>query len=410
MKLENLSRKNSYIHLERWVNQPKYSVTAQYSEVSKRYHPRLGEPHFELPYFFINRQHIELFLAQPDAVLYKKLITKRQVRFFCHPDSLEEFKNDQDFLKSAGQMKVSPTSSTRTVLTRQESTNFMVKLHLNRRVSRFIRRLSRDSIIHSVQISRELEELTKQPDCPKEFAYLPESIGVSHKKIGAGFLIRESTARPCVTNGKRYLLPFFSLYSRDNKSPDDPPILTQLLSRLSRSNKKRPLDIFMSKIMEPFIKSWTYAFLSRGLLLEAHGQNTLLEIDDQFRPCRIVQRDFQSTPVDPEIRQKNSLALPFKKHIIGQGDYPRLIEHSLLYDHFVGDYLFKSLANYFEEEYHLDPSEFSARTKKLFRKYLPGSSEKIFFPQGHVTFGDKTSNNISPLIYYHDRPLFRPGY
>lgn len=405
MKLEQLSS-DSFIHLERWVNQPKYSATAQYSEVGAAYHPRFGEPTFRLPVFKLPRAAVEIIEADPTPVLRDRLVGGEGVAFFCHPDGVDEFAGVPGFAAPAEHLTVSPTSSTRTVLTREEADPFMIKLHLNRRISRFIRRLTRDSISHSVLISQECERLARRPDCPREFAFLPESLGVCHREKGVGYLLRELRPRPFV-EGPRFLVPFFALYSADTKNPADAPLLTQILARHGGAV---PFEYFLRTVMGPFLKVWAFAFLRGGLMFEAHGQNTLLEIDEAGRPTRIVERDFQSLPVDPLVRRRLGLPQPFRKHVIGEGDYPRLLEHSLLYDHFIGDYLFKSLAEYFAATYGVGHEEFAVGVRRTFRRFVPEAREREFFPQGHVTFGELGPDNSCPLVYYHDAPAFRPGY
>jgi len=405
MNIKDLKQKDSFIYLERWVNLPKYSETAQYSEVNKEYHPRFGKPNFKLPVFNIDINNVEIYKSNPDKKLLVNMIQKDSIKFYLHPDQWEEFKQVKGFKHIKDYLSVSPTSSTRTVLL-EEPTRFMIKLHLNKKISRFIRRLKKSSVIHSVSISRECEKIARDKKCPKEFAFLPESLGVVHKELEVGYIIRESVPRPIIKE-KRFLVPFFALYSKDQFHPEEPPLLCQMISN---QTKQKPLDYFEKHILIPFIKCWAFAFAQYGLLFEAHAQNTLLEIDQNFNPSRIVQRDFQSIPIDPQIRLKMGLPVNFKKHVIGYEDYPRLIEHSLLYDHFVCDYLFKSFAQFFETYYRIDSSEFYSRAKRVFRKFIDSKTEREFFPRGHVTFGEGSKDNIVPLVYLHESPVGRPSY
>lgn len=403
MKLHEIN--GQFLHLERWVNMPKYSATAQYSEVEKRYHPRNGDADFPLPVFMLPKKEVVVHTANPDRTIRESVIRGGEVSFFCHPNAIEEFVGSHNFSSTHIHERVAPTSSTRTVMMLDASPQYMVKLHLNKRISRFIRRLSASSILHSVQISRECERLSRLPDCPKEFAYLPESIGIIHREKGAGFVIREYIPRPIMpTSGM--LIPFFALYSRDQRAPDDAP----LLSQLACASGIDPLKYFTRHILEPFMKCWAFAFLEGGVLFESHAQNTLLELDEHYVPRRIVQRDFQSIPIDPVIRKAKSLRLPFRKHVIGREDYPRLIEHSLVFDHFIGDYLFGAFAEFFKREHEVENEEFFLAIKKSFRTHIPLALEKEFFPKGHVTFTDSFKDNVCPLLYLHETPLYRTGY
>lgn len=401
MNIESIVSENGFLHAERYVNNPKYSSTAQYSEVSPAYHPRHGAREFQLPFFNVPTADVDVWRADPSRTARAAVECGEKIRFFVHPDSLEEF----NFGKPDGFVAAVPTSSTRTVYLGGDEP-LMLKLHLNRRVSRFIRRMSASSARHSVDISRELGFLTTKPDCPKEFAFLPESMGVSIKSVGAGFVVRECRARPRVES-PRFLIPFFALYSKDEKHPKDETLLSQILSRHAGGN---PFGFFSEHILTPFISSWVYGFVKGGILLESHGQNTLLEVDESFMPTRIVQRDFQSVPIDPLMRERNKLHLRFVKHVIGEEDYPRFLEQSLLFDHFVGDYLLTSLADFFESRYGVRKEDFQKETKRIFRVHLPLGIEKQFFPKGHVVFGDKVENNLCELVYRHEDPAFRAGY
>lgn len=403
MKIHDIN--GQFLHLERWVNRPKYSATAQYSEVAKRYHPRYGDADFPLPVFMLPKQEVVVQSARPHRTIHQSLIVGDKVAFFCHPDALSEFALCRDFRTPTRHERSSPTSSTRTVMLLDTPGQFMVKLHLNKRISRFIRRLTASSISHSIQISRECERLALLPSCPKEFAFLPESIGVIHRQTKVGFIVREFLPRPHASS-PGILVPFFALYSRDERTPGDTP----LLSQLSSTAGMEPLKYFVRYILDPFMKCWAFAFLEGGILFESHAQNTLLELDANFVPRRIVQRDFQSISVDPVIRCERGLSLPFRKHVIGKEDYPRFLEHSLIFDHFIGDYLFSAFAEFFSHEHGVSHKDFFSAVKKSFRAHVPLAIEKEFFPKGHVTFTDVFRDNICPLLYLHKAPLCRPSY
>ena len=400
MKLHDIN--GQFLHLERWVNMPKYSATAQYSEVEKRYHPRNGDADFPLPVFVLPQKEVVIHRAYPDQAIRESIIRGNEVSFFCHPNALEEFAHCPGFSSSFFEERVAPTSSTRTVMFLDTPVPYMVKLHLNKRISRFIRRLTGSSVFHSIQISRECERLASLSDCPKEFAFLPESIGVVHRQKDIGFIVREFLPRPLMLS-PGILVPFFALYSRDERAPDDLP----LLSQLAHAAGIEPLIYFVRNILDPFMKCWAFAFLEGGVLFESHAQNTLLELDLRLVPRRIVERDFQSIPIDPIIRKGKNLPVPFRKHVIGREDYPRFLEHSLIFDHFVGDYLFGAFAEFFNREHGVGNEEFFSAVKKSFRAHIPLAVEREFFPMGHVTFTDSFKDNICPLLYLHETPLCR---
>jgi len=403
MKLHEL--KGNLPRLERRVNEIRHSSTADYSEVSAAYHPRHGEKSFLLPVFSVPASELTTHTASPSQGARELTGLARPERsFFCHPDSTKDF-SGAPFETPAAHQEAIPTSSTRTLFL-TKAPGLMVKTHLNKRISHFVRRLKGSSVRHSVQISRECERMARAPDCPTAFAYLPESIGVVHTASDLGYLVREVTPRPYVTD-PRILVPFFSLYSRDADQPEDMPILCQLIGR----SRSKPLTYFARNILDPFMETWAWAFLARGLLFESHGQNTLLELDASFKVRRIVQRDFQSVPVDPVIRARRGLSTPFKKHVIGSGDYPRLIEHSLQYDRFIGHCLLRSFVNFFNTYYDIPEEETCSLIRRVFRHHIPKEVEQEFFLPGSMTLGEQAvGDNVYPLVYISTPPLYRPGY
>lgn len=401
MKLEALTSLKGFIHAERYVNNPKYSSTAQYSEVSPQYHPRHGAESFQLPFFEVQGDRAEVFFANPSREAKSEVFRKNLLRFFVHPDALGAFPR---FARREGSLRACPTSSTRTVLVEDGTSSFMLKLHLPKRISRFIRRFTTSSIRHSIGVAKELYAMTEGEDCPKEFAFLNESVGVSLREADAGFVLRELKPIPEIKE-PRYLMPFFALYSQDKKSVADAALLTQIIDM---HGKKSPLEFFLQHIFEPIIHCWAHALLRRGLLMESHGQNILLEVDRNFFPRRIVHRDFQSTPVDPLIRAQRGLGMPFEKHVIGTGDYPRIKEHSLIFDHFVADYLFTRFTEFLEICYAIHRRRFYEEARRIFRKYIDRETERRFFPAGHYALGHNTTGNSYELVYRRSKPLFRP--
>ncbi|MBI5732580.1 hypothetical protein HY967_01300 [Candidatus Jorgensenbacteria bacterium] len=404
MLLKDLGSLENFIALERYVNKPKYSPTALISEVGKEYHPRNGNSTFLLPYHELKQSEVEIITACPGetARLAVQGESPETIKFFVHPIMQNEIFTNQ---KPNRVVEVAPSSSTRTVIFTKEHQGLMVKLHLNKRISRFIRRLKASSIEHSIMISRELETIIKNPRTPTHFAFLPESIGIIRKAATPdetiGYLIRESTPRPYIKE-TRFIIPFFALTSPDTRSLNDAPLLIQMGKYLHRD----PFNILIEEILDPFLSVWAYIFLRYGILLEAHGQNTLLEINDNYEPKRIVHRDFQSTPIDPGIRKKRKISTQFTKHVIGQGDYPARLEQSLMYDHFVGDYLFSSLEEFSYVYLNRSHELFRNKIRALFNKYIPEQNQ--YFPQGHTSFkGGIMPDNTYCLDYKDEPPLYR---
>jgi siderophore synthetase component len=63
----------------------------------------------------------------------------------------------------------------------------------------------------------------------------------------------------------------------------------------------------MDYLVKPVIIHFDYLVRNKGILMQCHAQNTLLEINESFSPTRIIYRDFGSLTIDPEFRIKNGL-------------------------------------------------------------------------------------------------------
>lgn len=383
MKLEQLA--NAYVHLERQVNNsPRYSKFALHNGAEKKYRPQGGDNTIDIPYKI--RHNATLLTASPDSRLFSELMGDG-VRLYTHPQFTDYWPD--------GVVKAAPTASTRTVLAER---GYFIKLHFPTRISRFNRRLRASSVRHSLEISQDIED--SRGHAPLRFAFLPESIGITVPE-DFGCIIREATPRP-VVNDARHLIPFFSLYSTDSSAPTDPPLLTQLIDR----SAAQPLEFLLEKIVHPLIECWTWCARERGLLLESHCQNTLLEVDEEFTPRRIVHRDFQSIVVDKQVRAANGLNTLFKKHIIGEDEPPVQQEYSLVYDYLVSGHIFPHLSECLQKHYGVPQKKTDEAIKGIFRELFPNSND--FFPPTTYGFSNKISDDNSvQLEDTHERPRYR---
>ena len=256
-----------------------------------------------------------------------------------------------------------------------------------------------------MRISQELERITTLDPSITEYAFLPESLGVvaGDKNDGAGVLFREITPRPFAKDS-RTLIPYFSLYANDLKNPDDDPILIQLIQKNAAKGKE--FKFFTDEVIGKIVRTWTYFASRYGLLLELHGQNTLLEIDENLKPQRIVHRDFQSIYLDKEVRDAQRMETPFTKHLAGQEQgTTKPTQYSIAYDHQVGDYLFDRLSNTFRAYYpQYTFEDVASRVKDMFREGF-GDPLRVFPPETY-TYGKQQGNDVN-LIVQHNEPIYR---
>jgi len=384
---------SGFLHLERYVNEGSrtYSRYSADSGVAPRYQPKSDTAWFHVPSFCVPREKVTVYQADPDSALSEGYLPNGHVVFRVHPETRGDIAGGEWSRLAEGKpVAVSPTSSTRTVLTLHDEGEVgphFLKLHYPRRISRFVRRLREKSIHNSVRASKELADVR----LPR-FAYLPESLGFTYGEGPAawGFIVREKTPRP-YCGEERLLVPYFSLYSRDLKRPDDLPLLVQLI----RALKADPLTFALNEVLVPVIDCWATVLLEKGLLLESHGQNLLLEVDRNGRPHRVVHRDLDVW-FDPSIRKGRGLPLPFLgEGIGGENAPPREHYLSLIYDWFIGHHMFDYIAKVLETHCAVDSRDLHQGCREAFRR---------FFPDIRGWFTEGTS------YYFSDEPQPENGY
>jgi hypothetical protein len=384
MKLDDISHGNqALLFMERYVDEGArtYSPFAAKTEVSPKYQPRSNCPSFELITINVPRDEVSVFQADPLKSLWDFYVDSERVRFMVHPeiwssDGIDHLAELHD-LPRGTPIEVAPTSSTRTVLTTDRPTNVpahFIKLHYPRRISRFNRRFRQKNINNSIEGSRDVASVQFG-----KFAYLPDSLGFTYGNGGNpwGFLIREATPRPY--QPKRFLIPYFSLYARDLKHPGDVPLLVQMIERFDAE----PHSFVIEEIIIPVLECWAKIARERGILMESHGQNVLLEVDEDFRPHRVVHRDFDCW-IDPDARRHNGLEIPFVGSLIGfDTEYPKEQHYSLIYDRFIGNELFDYLLDLLKRFYGANEERVRSCVREAFQRSFPDSHK--FFP-AHTMF------------------------
>jgi hypothetical protein len=390
MELDSILQGNqALIYMERYVDEGTrtYSPFAAKSEAAPEYQPRSDRPSFDLITVFAPQSQVSIFQADPQRSLLEFYVPPEQVRFLIHPETWESSGIDNldglHALRRGEPLHVAPTASTRTVVTTETPANVprhFVKLHYPRRISRFNRRLRFKNIRNSVEATHDLAHITLD-----KFAYLPDVLGFAYGD-GAdpwGFLVREGTPRPF--RAARFLVPYFSLYGGDLLRPEDRPLLVQMIERLGAE----PQSFVIDEIMIPVLDCWAKVVRERGILLESHAQNLLLEIDQDFRPRRVVHRDFDVW-VDAEARKQAGLEV-LGASIGPDTPYPREQHYSLVYDHFIGRELFDYLLGVLTRFYSAKESVVRGRVAEAFHRNFPDAD--VFLP------GDTTyyfSNELLP--------------
>lgn len=428
----------SLVYLERRVNvgTRTYSKLAAYSELPEQYRPDTCNPHgFQLPLYVVPRKMIQRTLANPDPVLLEMFMEKvdREVLFAVHPvvheleglDMPDKAQRMPPWLhlvqepcrdREIGSLTVLPTASSRSVVVigfgQEGEWNgrtlppFGLKLHCPVQISRYVRNLGPRTIRHSVMVSRDLELL--------RIPILPETIGFSlpptDDKFGWGFIVRELTVRPSLSPERRTcLIPCFSLFARDSEHMDADPLLVKLIRE---QTERSPARYILDFVMLPIIRDFCIAFSEVGILLEAHAQNSLLEVDAETHvPIRIVHRDLDDT-VDARVR--SALGLPIK----GFSDYQLILEptqaepegsvHSLIFDSSIGHHHFDYLAALAKQFFDVPETLLQEECCAEFARMMPASSMKLFPNEIYYYLDRPLEQNVFPLGATGRKPVWRP--
>lgn len=407
MKLEYVDGSfQSYVHMERYCGggSRTYSPHAAYTEVSQIYRPDFkGMVTSELLFLRMDRSELRVRVGNPSPELRRTYVEDDgdRLRFYVHP---QLYWNSDDptvlWLKERilEGISVVPTASSRTLITALEWRNFpthFIKTHLPVRVSRMVRSLTSDEINSAVLTSVDVEKM-KNPQC----GFLPDVFGAWLPGEQWGYLIREYKPRP-YTDEERAMIPFFALYSQDILYPNDDPLLVQMINQLGVN----PQQFVQDKIINAQIEAWCQVARERGIIMEPHGQNTLLEVGLDHQPKRIIERDLDCF-VDGEIRRENGLDTPFDRCMLGV-DVPREPRFSLHYDHHLGRMLLDYIADLSQKFFGISVTELQRDARDRFAEVFPNYMD--FFPKTVYKMSEGiNSDNSVTLVNSGQNPIWRP--
>lgn len=409
---------SAWLYLERNVNKGSPSGFGGLNEsfnVGKAYNPFYDNKPFFLNY--LDGVDIEDFGAPTDTMM----IYNDCFRLFLHPEmaSKEDISDVAQILQS--NFKVISTASSRTVYTN----NIFVKLHYDNLIGRVNRSISRRQSISSVELTSILEKSIRNGNMPSSFYFMREPYAKSIKlknNYEVSCVFRETAPYP--HNPKlRWVIPVFSLFSKDKYFPSDELILKQLVD----ISGNPPESVIIESIIEPIIANYFSAIINCGLQFEIQAQNSLLALDEGFNILGVVFRDLESVDKDIQLiadrnlpiysntkdREKIFASYPYKciwyDYRPEQEDsYAK--KHSFMFDFKLGEYVLKEIVDCSVALLGLDEQRLNKRIRDIvrcFTKKLPAD----FFPvdtwyyYDNIVLDRKEDNNgKTPL-----RP-FKPRY
>ncbi len=401
----------SLLYLDRYRNEGTrtYSRHADYTEALEIYQPNSMHSHFDLSVFEVPASQLKIYTANPSIELSNIYIGDETALFCIHPQVLENYPDDLyvKHILSTGNaragIKVSPSSSTRTLYVHDGQIPHAIKVHFPFRISRYGRKMRDEVLEQAVNVSKELERGIHLLD--DRFAFLREVIAVVHKNLQPdlprgenwGYLVRDMQPFPIVDD-RRYLIPGFSLYGKDFFDADKTPLLFDLLK------DNDPKAYILSNIMFPIIRHWVGCFNHFGFLLEPHGQNVLLEVAQDRQIKRIVHRDL-SLGIDMRRRREIKLT---SDHLNAYNRMENNEFHSITYDKFMGGHFFDRIVATCREKYpNLKAEDFRKPCRDEFARIIPDWARH--FPKTVCYFSEKRDQFDKPLSHTTgNAPVWRP--
>ncbi len=203
----------------------------------------------------------------------KEVDNKRYFRLLIHPESIGYYSKLIDKYEEGGSFLATSTSSSRTVLvTDKKGYYFFAKLSLNVELAGVVRTIPKGEVARSVGYTM----LTDKIDSPNtNFHFMRESLGINPKGFErGGQILREIPAS--AFNNENTIVPLFSLYSKANG-------LDTILKKMLEG-EDRPVKFIEDKILTPFAKAWVAWATDANLVMEAHAQNVLIQLDKFGKP------------------------------------------------------------------------------------------------------------------------------
>ncbi|UYL08111.1 hypothetical protein B9G69_013755 [Bdellovibrio sp. SKB1291214] len=223
-----------------------------------------------------------------------------KIKFFIHPSSLHLF-NELISHGKLTKVEAKPTTSPRTFFV----SDLLVKVSLSDKINGAIRTVYPLQMQRATAVSSELSKIPEALQKEHSFGFLQEPLGVFDKTPNSpfGFLIRKIPQD--IKNGQNTLVPLLSYVAKNQGE--------SLLEQDAKSQGKSSLEIVEKSLIPALTKSYAFA-VSEGVVIEAHQQNTLLELDSKGQfTGRVFYRDLDGARIDFELRKKMGLSTDLLK-------------------------------------------------------------------------------------------------
>jgi len=318
-------------------------------------------------------------------------------QMLIHPDMIYNLNNNSLFADCTNfdlqTIKVVPTSSIRTVKALDKE-GWFIKLHYDGLLGRVDRKIGRNHAISAIEVSKIMETAINEGKLPKKFFILREPFArvvdlydENGQFYEWGIVLREPFTYPNDDRIK-FLIPAFSLFSKDPKNLKHKTILTQLIEK----QVKTVDDFLFEDLITPIFENYFELLLNCGLQLECHAQNILIAIDENFTIVGMVIKDAES--IDKDISLMADLGIThnietLNYKCIRKDDYNYKIMHSFMFDFKLGEYLISPIIDNAVTNFpFLDKEKLAKRIKEYNHTFI-AKLPKDFFPPYNEWYSDR---------------------
>lgn len=403
-------RIEAFLHLERFVNKGSPSGFSDQNMPSLGTRPQDNEKDFGLPCLVLKNDRI---VASGDVARISDKLTGdgELVVYPMHPDIASQLLTSNGVI-DCFEIRVIPTASMRTVFHRQcNGDGIFIKLDYPSLIGRFNRANTYPKWISSFENNIELKNAVNSGSIPDCFGFMDEFAGhfinrTEDAGYSGGVIYREMGPFPQISGScDGFLIPFFSLFSLDVAKPDDPFLLTQIIGQ-----SNHPLEFVCDQVLEPLLTCFGFQANELGFLAEYNAQNTMLEIDSQCIPRRIIHRDMMGTFKDFDVRRSKGLSVDLNPyHSIEKHNNPKEYyrRRSFAYDFKLGEYILTEIESVLESDFGVGTNLFRSRVKGLFKETIETDTVKFFGSNKHWTGYDKVLPHGGQPYIKFESPKYR---
>lgn len=235
--------------------------------------------------------------------------------------------------------------------------------------------------IAEVELTQKIEQIINKKVLHDDFTILSAEFANVHRNgneefefgmIGRNYVPYNRN----LSNG--FLLPSFSLFSKDITDSSDKSILYQIL--IHKANKK---EYLLSKIIFPLLSSYITLIKSYGLIPEINSQNVLFLVNKNLGIETTVFRDLMGVEKDLSIRKELGINMEFDSNdykVIEKSDPLYFKRHSFSYDFKLGFYFIEPIIHEFCNNFNQNIESLRSEIKNFALDCWDGFNKQYFKP------------------------------